>query len=588
MCGIIGVVSNDQVVWRILKALKLLEYRGYDSAGIAAIKGNNIKVRKKLGKLNNLAKNLEEESLEGNIGLGHTRWVTHGASKIENTHPIVTKNSAVVHNGIIENYQELKNDLMKAGYKFHGDTDTEVIPNIIDFFQNNGATLIEAVLLCASKLKGAFAIGLLSKSNPDLIIAIKQGSPLVIGLDEEKKACYLASDASSISEFCREVTYLEDGQIGILENNQYKIIDFDGQEVAIKKEKVGNEKSSDLSGFSSFMLKEIYKQPKIIKGIIAKYDEQVNQVDFSEVNHIKIIACGTSMCAGHIAKLWLEEKYNINTSVEIASEFNTKKNPIINKGEVFFFISQSGETADTLASLKLVKEHAGYTIGIINNAHSTMAKLVDKLILIKAGIEIAVAATKTFLAQVATFAFISGMEIGDLKQSIKLIQQVLKKDKKIYKIVKDVLVNAQKVIFIGRAISYPIALEGALKMKELAYIPAEGIAAGELKHGSIALIDEKTPVVVIAPEDSSFSKIVSNINEIKARSGKIILIACKKSIEQLRHLCDYAIEVPNYCSEVTIPFIYTPVLQLIAHHTALLKGNDVDKPRNLAKSVTVE
>ncbi|CAK6548033.1 MAG: glutamine--fructose-6-phosphate transaminase (isomerizing) [Candidatus Midichloria mitochondrii] len=588
MCGIIGVISSDQVVGRILKSLKLLEYRGYDSAGVATIKGNNIKVRKKLGKLANLAKSTEEEQLEGNIGLGHTRWATHGTPKIENTHPIVTKDSAVVHNGIIENYRELKEDLIRAGYKFHGDTDTEVIPNIIDFFQNNGATLIEAVLLCANKLKGAFAIGLLSKSNPDLIIAIKQGSPLIIGLDEEKKSCYLSSDASSISEFCREVIYLEDGQIGILESNQYKIIDFDGQEVAIKKEKVSNEKCPDLSGFSSFMLKEIYEQPKIIKDIIAKYDEQANKIDFSKINHIKIIACGTSMYAGYIAKLWLEEKYNINTSVEIASEFSTKKNPIINKGELFFFISQSGETADTLASLKLVKKHGGCAIGIINNANSTMAKLVDKLILVEAGIEIAVAATKTFLAQLATFAFISGIEVENLKQSVKLIQQILKKDKEIYKIAKDGLVNAQKVIFIGRAVSYPIALEGALKMKELAYIPAEGIAAGELKHGSIALIDEKTSVIVIAPEDSSFSKIVSNINEIKARSGKIILIACRKALDQLKHLYDYAIEVPEYISEVTIPFIYTPVLQFIAHHTALLRGNDVDKPRNLAKSVTVE
>jgi len=588
MCGIIGIVSDSSVTQRILKCLKLLEYRGYDSAGIATLENDKVSVRKKIGKIDNLVKSINAEPIIGNIGIGHTRWATHGKPKIKNTHPMITKNSLVVHNGIIENYQKLKNDLVEAGYQFNSDTDSEVIPNIIDFFQNNGATLTEAALLCAKQLKGAFAICLISRNNPDLIIAIKQNSPLVIGLDKDNKSCYISSDANAISEFCEYVTYLDDGQIGILENNQYRIIDFDGQEVAVKTEKINNIESCELIGFSSFMLKEIYEQPAIMKNIIKMYaHNEIMHLDFSKINHVKIIACGTSMYAGHIAKLWLEEKYDIQVCVEIASEFSAKRNLIIHKDDLFLFISQSGETADTLAALKLVKERYGKTVAIVNSANSSIAKLADELILINSGIEIAVAATKTFIAQLTTLALLSGMNANDLKRAAESISKVLEQDEVIYKIAQKTLVSAQKIICIGRGVGYSIALEGALKIKELTYIPAEGIAAGELKHGSIALVDNKTPIIVIAPEDHNFKKLVSNINEIKARGGKVILIASMKSMKELGGLYDYAVEVPEYGSEIEIPFIYVPVMQLIAHHVSSLIGNDVDKPRNLAKSVTV-
>lgn len=588
MCGIIGVVSDISVRERILGSLKLLEYRGYDAAGIVTITNNDFRVCKVLGKINVLAEAAKKQHCDGNISIGHTRWATHGVPKIENTHPIITKNTAVVHNGIIENYKELKADLLNAGYKFYGDTDTEVIPNIIDFFQSNGANLIESVLLCANKLKGAFAIALLSKNNPDVIIVIKQGSPLVVGMDKDKKSCYLASDASAIAEFCEEVTYLEDEQIAIMESSQYKLIDFDGKEVAIKKEKIKKQAGISIQGFPNFMLKEIYEQPEVIEGIIKHYKQNKKKISFAQIRHIKIIACGTSMYAGYIAKIWFEERYGINTAVEIASEFANKKFHTIKKNELFFFISQSGETADTLASLKIVKKHGGKSVGVVNHHNSSIAKLVDELILMEAGVEVAVAATKTFLAQVTAFAILIGVAPNMLKDAIHLIREVLQNNQEINKITQKILVSAQKIIFIGRGIGYPLALEGALKMKELAYIPAEGLAAGELKHGSIALIDDKTPIIVIAPEDHNLSKITSNIHEIKARGGKVILIACKRSIKTLLDLCDHIIEVPEFGSEVVIPFIYAPVLQLIAYNTALLKGNEVDKPRNLAKSVTVE
>ena len=588
MCGIIGVISDLSVRERILSSLGLLEYRGYDSAGIAMIANNNFKVCKSLGKISSLIEATKKYHCDGNIGIGHTRWATHGKPKIENTHPIVTANTAAVHNGIIENYQELKADLLDAGYKFYGDTDTEIIPNIIDFFQNNGSNLIESVLLCANKLKGAFAVALLSKNNPDFIIAIKQGSPLVVGLSKDKRSCCLASDSAAIAEFCEEVTYLEDGQIAIIESGQYRVIDFDGKAVAIKKEKIKKQADASIQDFPNFMLKEIYEQPEVIANIVKYYKQSKKKVSFAKVKHIKIIACGTSMYASCIAKIWFEARYGINTAVEIASEFANKKSHIIKKDELFFFISQSGETADTLASLKIVKNYGGKTIGIVNHKNSSIAKLVDELILMEASMEIAVAATKTFLAQIAIFAILSGVSLSMLGNAIPLIKEVLENEQEISGIAQKVLVNAQKIIFIGRGIGYPLALEGALKIKELAYIPAEGLAAGELKHGSIALIDEKTPIIVIAPEDHNLSKITSNIHEIKARGGRIILVACKKTIRELKDLCNYIIEVPEYGAQVMIPFVYAPVLQLFAYHTALLKGNDVDKPRNLAKSVTVE
>lgn len=590
MCGIIGVVSNKSSINKVVKALRILEYRGYDSVGIASIDEDEFQVRKTTHKIDDLCEKIKKDPINGSIMLGHTRWATHGKPSIRNTHPICTKNTAVVHNGVIENYLELKKDLSRSGnrYNFHTDTDSEVIPNIIDYFQDNKNSLIESVLLCAPKLKGSFAIGLISKDNPDMMIAMKQGSPsLIIGLDKDGDSCYITSDVLAISEFCDEVTYLDDGQIAIIESNQFKITDFKGNNVPIKTEKTQESKLEITSHFNNFMIKEIHEQPKIIEKILQ--DLNIKKVCglITQSRIIKIIACGSSMYTGLIAKSWLEERYDIEVIVEIASEFYSKKNKYIKNDDIFLFISQSGETADTLDSLKLVKSFGAKSIAIVNAANSSIARLADEVVFLNAGPEIAVAATKSVLAQVTAFALIADFDRKIIKKASDIVTASLKNEEELHCLAKNVLIDVEKVIFIGRGIAYPIAMEAALKMKELTYIPSEGIAGGELKHGSIALIDDKTPVIVLAPVDHNFKKIISNANEVKSRGAKVILVTTKNAAKDLRELYDYLIEIPEHGDKELIPFAYMPIMQLIAYSTALVLGRDIDKPRNLAKSVTI-
>ena len=592
MCGLIGIISDTNIAANIIDTLQSLEYRGYDSAGIVVMDNEQMVSRKAIGSVDRLKSKIMQHPISGKIAIGHTRWATHGLPEIKNTHPITTSQTAVAHNGVITNYKDLKQNLIANGYEFKGDTDTEVIPNLIDYFESKGNSLIDAVILTAKKLEGSFALGIVSKSSPNTIIAVKNGSPLVIGINKNHGSCYLASDPIAISNECSEVTHMEDGQIAIIEKDGFKLLNFNGDELKINKEIVVSSENHGLQGFDHFMIKEIYEQPELIRSLLLERLSKNNPVDWGSIDHVTIIACGTSMYAGYVAKYFLERFSDIRVSVEISSEFSNRSKIPMNKRDLFIFVSQSGETADTLSALKIVKSLGGRTLGIINNPYSSMARLVDESIMIKAGLEISVAATKTFLLQVACFIglmreFIPN--IDELHLSIpNLIRKSLMLDDAVRQVVQKRTLHASSIILIGRGVCYPISLEGALKIKELSYIPAEGIAAGELKHGSIALIDSDMPVIAMIPEDQYFSKSISSVHEIHARAGKIILISGQDAIREVGSLCSDIIEVPSVTLEAEIPFVYTPVLQLLAYHMSVLKGHNVDKPRNLAKSVTVE
>jgi glutamine---fructose-6-phosphate transaminase (isomerizing) len=576
MCGIIGYIGKREGNDILIKGLENLEYRGYDSAGVAIIDHNIINTNKVEGRV----KNLKVITLNGNIGIGHTRWATHGKPENKNAHPFSDENNnfVVVHNGIIENYLELKAGLQEAGTKFTSDTDSEVIVHLIaKAYQGN---LKEAVLKVVKHLIGSFALCVINKDSKE-IVAARNGSPLLVGLGENEN--FLASDASAIIEHTKKVVYINDFEVIELKQDSLNIYDFEGKEKGyqIKEINWGLEQAQK-SGYKHFMLKEIFEQPKVIEDSL--------KIEFNlekNFSRIIIIACGTASYAGLVGKYVIERVARIPVINEIASEFRYK-DPIINENDLVIAISQSGETADTLAAIRLAKQKGAKTLGIINVVDSTIAREVDQVIYTRAGPEIGVASTKAFTSQLITLyqlAFHLANEKQDFSFIKDKVEQTLKLNNKIKEIAKKYY-NYSNFLYIGRNLNFPLALEGALKLKEISYIHAEAYPAGELKHGPIALVSEEMPTLAICPKDSVYNKTLSNIEEIKARSGRIISIATEGD-EKIQSVSEDIIYIPKV-EEFLHPLILTIPLQLFAYHIADLRECDIDKPRNLAKAVCVE
>lgn len=607
MCGIIGILSNKAVAGRLVDSLKRLEYRGYDSAGIATLESGEIRRYRAEGKISKLETQLKKKHLEGKVGIGHTRWATHGLPNEINAHPHATEKVAVVHNGIIENFAELRAKLEKKGHKFLTETDTEVVPHLITDYLNQGESPKSAVQKTLKHLEGAFALGILFTED-NLLIAAREGSPLAIGYGRNDEM-YLASDAIALAPLTSQVCYLEDGDLAVLELGQSSIFDSSGKKVA--REVIKSSVSNIVVGkenYPHFMLKEIYEQPSVIGETLNAYYNPVSgtiqlpDLPFSlkKIPKITIVACGTSYYAGLTAKYWIEKIARIPVEIDIASEFRYRE-AIMPEGGLALFISQSGETADTVAALKYAKKQKQHIMSLVNVPESTMARASDVVLRTYAGPEIGVASTKAFTTQLValaclTIAFgqargtISEKEAKKLAHGLSevpaLAADVLNHDEMIKELAKEIE-TAQDVLYIGRGTSYAIALEGALKLKEISYIHAEATAAGELKHGTIALVDENMPIIVIAPKDELFEKTASNAQEIAARKGKIVLLSDKNGIKHLKNKSFHTIELPEANAFVT-PILYAIPVQLLAYHVATLKGTDVDQPRNLAKSVTVE
>ena len=607
MCGIIGFVSGKNVTEKLVSGLKRLEYRGYDSAGIALLAGGEIVIRRAEGKLENLEKLLQKQPVTGNTGIGHTRWATHGAPNEINAHPHATEKVAVVHNGIIENYRELKVELEEKGYIFQSDTDTEVIPNLITYHLNEGMKPLEAVQAMLAQVKGAFALGIIFKNEENLLIAARFGSPLAVGLGEGETC--IGSDALALSGFASHIVYLEEGDIGVLSRENARFFDAKGAEVTRTVHPLSaSDGSAGKEQFAHFMLKEIFEQPRVISDTLQAYSDHItgkihlSAAGFSAKNApgITIVACGTSFYAGHIAAYWLESVAKIPVRVDIASEFRYRA-PILPKNGLALFISQSGETADTLAAMRFAKEKEQYCIAVVNVAQSTMAREADAVFPLYAGPEIGVASTKSFSSQLATLACMCiafARDRGAISEAeeteftlnlarIPLQMREILADLRPLQLIAKEMAEARNVLFIGRGTGYGLALEGALKLKEISYIHAEGVAAGDLKHGPIALITKDIPVVALAPSDTSFDKMASNIQEVAARKGKLLLLSDKKGVAALKSVCWRTVTLPE-TTLFTAPILYSLPLQLLSYYSALSLGTDVDQPRNLAKSVTVE
>ncbi len=612
MCGIIGYIGERDAQPILLNGLKRLEYRGYDSCGIAAYisNKNSLSVRKLPGKIKALESLLKKKPLGGFTGIGHCRWATHGQPNQVNAHPhLDCKNEiAVVHNGIIENYAQLKKELIKEGHKFSSQTDTEVIVHLIEKFFKGG-DLEEAVRKAVSKLEGSFAIGVISNKEPDKLIGARQGSPLIAGLG--KKENFLASDVPAILDSTKDVVFLEEDELVVLTKNGYKLTNFDGKEISRQPIRVNWDiEQAQKQGYKHFMLKEINEQPKIIENLLsARIEKETNKIVFEnqmipeeELNNIKniaIVACGTAYHAGLVGKYILESICAIPVSVDVSSEFRYR-DLLINKETLVIAISQSGETADTLAGVRQAKKHGSVVLSLCNVLGSTLTRESDGVIYIHAGPEIGVASTKAYTAQLAAlylFAFylarIKNIVPQDkINKYLEELRQIPKQQEEILK-GQDRIANLAhrhshfgSFLYLGRNINFPSALEGALKLKEISYIPAEGYAAGEMKHGPIALIDEYRAVVCVACESKVYEKMVSNLQEIRARKGKIIAIATAGD-EKIKEQTKEVIFIPR-CNELFSPLLVALPLQLIAYHIAVKRGCDVDQPRNLAKSVTVE
>ncbi|CAL7960734.1 Glutamine--fructose-6-phosphate aminotransferase (isomerizing) [Alphaproteobacteria bacterium] len=595
MCGIIGILDqHNNVSDRIVEALAALEYRGYDSAGIATIHNGKFVTRKVVGRVQGLKELCDRDKVFGLTGIGHTRWATHGAPSIENTHPLIVLDVAVVHNGIIENYKEIRDYLQNIGQIFCSATDTEVISALISHYITKGQSKIDAIYAAINQLRGVFSCVIMFVDDSRLLCGVQRGLSLVLGV---KGACnYIASDASAIAAYVDDVIYLEDNSLAIMKDTKYAITDLEGCELIAKTSTIDKQIIPSKAGYATYMLKEINEQSKIIYDLF-NADYVATGINWDQFDTLQIIACGSSLHAAQIAKYWIEGVARKKVDIEIASEFMLQT-PLLNNRTVYVFISQSGETADTLLVLKYAKRHKMATLGIVNVLESQISRLVDHLVLLRAGKEIAVASTKTFTAQLAILLLLT-LEIAaygnidnaknfysaDLSE-IALINTVLQLEQEVILIAKKIA-GAKKILYIGRGTSYPVALEGALKMKELAYIPGEGHAAGELKHGPIALIDDRTPVIAIAPPGHTFVKMMSNIQEVRARCGKIVLLTSEKEASQLKGLYHELLLLPRV-HELLTPIFYSIPLQMLAYHTAVLSGLDVDKPRNLAKSVTVE
>ena len=608
MCGIIGVVGRPSTTSTIIDCLRRLEYRGYDSAGIATLdKDGSIQRRRAQGKLVNLEELILKKPLPGNIGIGHTRWATHGTPTTENAHPHCSKDVALVHNGIIENFAQLRENLQKKGHEFESDTDTEVIVHLITDQLKQGKAPAEAVRKTLKNLDGAFAFAMIFANHDNLMIGARRGSPLTIGYGDGET--YLGSDALSLAHLTQRITYLEEGDWVEILGDKITIYNEHDQEVARDIDQSSYTGALVGKGnYRHFMQKEIYEQPTVFGNTLQAFLNTAShtvtlpdEIDFSNTSKISIIACGTSYYAGCVAKYWIEKIARVPVEVDIASEFRYRQPPLQKNG-VAVFISQSGETADTLAALRYCNENDQHTIAVVNVAESSIAREVDTVLQTLAGPEIGVASTKAFTVQLmvlAAFAISVAKGRGQLSegQEKKLVHSlievparmsdILGRAKDFEKIAHQIF-TAQDVLYLGRSTSYPIAMEGALKLKEISYIHAEGYAAGELKHGPIALIDEGVPVIAIAPYDSSFEKTISNVQEVLARGGDVILLTDKKGqdafgdVEGVTVVC-----IPTVDAFVS-PILYALPIQLLAYHTAILKGTDVDQPRNLAKSVTVE
>ncbi|MDW9639331.1 glutamine--fructose-6-phosphate transaminase (isomerizing) [Sinorhizobium meliloti] len=608
MCGIVGIVGNQPVSERLVEALKRLEYRGYDSAGVATIDAGTLKRRRAEGKLVNLESRLREEPLAGTIGIAHTRWATHGAPTERNAHPHFTEGVAVVHNGIIENFAELKDELAAGGAEFQTETDTEVVAHLLAKYRRDGLGRREAMHAMLKRVKGAYALAVLFEDDPSTIMAARNGPPLAIGHGSGEM--FLGSDAIALAPFTNEITYLIDGDWSVIGKTGVHIFDFDGN-VVERPRQISTAAAFlvDKGNHRHFMEKEIYEQPEVIAHALGHYVNFIENrvvpisdaIDFGKVPSLAISACGTAYLAGLIGKYWFERYARLPVEIDVASEFRYREIPLSPQSAVLF-ISQSGETADTLASLRYCKEH-GLKIGAVVNAReSTIARESDAVFPILAGPEIGVASTKAFTCQLAVLAAlavgagkargtISGEEEQALVKSLaempRIMGQVLNSIQPKIESLSRELSKCHDVLYLGRGTSFPLAMEGALKLKEISYIHAEGYAAGELKHGPIALIDENMPVIVIAPHDRFFDKTVSNMQEVAARGGRIILITDEKGAAASKLDTMHTIVLPEV-DEIIAPMIFSLPLQLLAYHTAVFMGTDVDQPRNLAKSVTVE
>jgi len=609
MCGIIGIIGREPAAPQLIDALKRLEYRGYDSAGVATLEGGKLTRRRAEGKLKNLEARLSREPLSGTIGIGHTRWATHGRPTENNAHPHATEKLAVVHNGIIENFSELRRELEAKGAKFATDTDTEVIAHLVTAEMKRGASPVAAVKAALPRLRGAFALAFLFAGEDNLLIGARQGSPLAIGFGDG--SMYVGSDAIALAPFTDTVSYLEDGDWAIVTRGGAEIHDRDGNVVhrAVLKSQA-SVLLLDKGNHRHFMAKEIFEQPEVVGHTLAHYlDMTAERVtlpfalpfDFRTLNRISIAACGTAYYAGMVARYWFEHFAQLPVEVDIASEFRYRDVPLA-PGNLAIFVSQSGETADTLASLRYARAHRQHTLSIVNVPTSSIARESDTVMPTLAGPEIGVASTKAFtcqLAALAVLAIAAGRARGVVTESdekalvhalIEMprhLNEALGLEPQIEQLARD-LAKCRDVLYLGRGTSFPIALEGALKLKEISYIHAEGYAAGELKHGPIALIDEHMPVIVIAPHDKVFEKTVSNMQEVAARGGRLILMSDAKGAAVANDGQSIVTLTLPTVHPAVAPLVYAVPVQLLAYHTAVILGTDVDQPRNLAKSVTVE
>jgi len=608
MCGIVGILGQTAVAPLLVDALKRLEYRGYDSAGVATLEGGHLTRRRAEGKLRNLEAKLEKSPLSGHSGIGHTRWATHGAPTERNAHPHATKHLALVHNGIIENFRELKDELIAVGVAFDTDTDTEVIAQLIERELGRGLEPKAAVRVVLHRLTGAFSLAIMFEGEDDLLIGARRGAPLAVGYGRGEM--FFGSDAVALAPFTDRVTYLEDGDWAVLTRGGVTI--YDAGDKPVERPIVHTVASSllvDRGNYRHFMAKEIHEQPEVVGHTLAHYLDfsagraalpEGFSVDFTALDRLSITACGTAYYAGLVAKYWFERLARLPVDIDIASEFRYREQPLSPNG-LSIVVSQSGETADTLASLRYAKSQGQKVAAIVNVQESTIAREADFILPTLAGPEIGVASTKAFTSQLAVLASLAvaaGRARGNLSESDeanlvralseapRIISEALRLEPRIEQLAREIS-HARDVLYLGRGTSYPIALEGALKLKEISYIHAEGYAAGELKHGPIALIDEEMPVVVIAPYDHIFEKTVSNMQEVAARGGRIILITDPKGEAAASIKTMETLILPEMPATIT-PLAYAIPVQLLAYHAAVSLGTDVDQPRNLAKSVTVE
>jgi len=606
MCGIVGILAQRPVASLLVDGLRRLEYRGYDSAGIATLVGGKIETRRAVGKLNALAEKLEREPLEGSVGIGHTRWATHGRPTEDNAHPHFTDLVAVVHNGIIENYRELRKDLEAKGHVFKSETDTESVAHLLTDYLQQGLSPQAAMEAALKRIEGAFALAIIFTGHDNLLIGARRGSPLAVGYGDTEM--YLGSDALALAPLTNRISYIEDGDWveltpghAVVHDESGAIVERQIHQTALSGAMIGK------GEYRHFMLKEIFEQPTVIGDTLAALASAGNKINtpdlpfaWEEIPSLTIVACGTAYYAGLVGKYWFEKLAGLPVNVDIASEYRYRETPVA-PGGVMAVISQSGETADTLAALSYAKKNGQKILAIVNVPHSSIARQSDVVVPTLAGPEISVASTKAFTTQLTVLlclAIQAGLARGkideskaktliqELREIPALINDVLREDHKVQELAQK-FADSDNVLYLGRGLLYPIALEGALKLKEISYVHAEGYPAGELKHGPIALIDETMPVVVLAPHDDLFEKTVSNVQEVAARGGKVVLFTDKDGLAAMGTRSHWVMTMPKV-DPLLASILYAIPVQLLAYYTALAKGTDVDQPRNLAKSVTVE